>query len=640
MRRVVPVSAAPGLVLVAAFLFFGSGACALIYQVLWTRMLGLVFGVTVYAASAVFAAFMGGLAIGSFLAGRIGDRVRHPLAWFGVIEILIGGTALATPSVLATLQSAYAALYPSLPHSLPALTAVRLLLAFVLLVVPTALMGTTLPLVVRGSDFRSGVLGGAVSVLYGSNATGAIVGTLLAGLWLIPNIGMRGSFMLAATANLVIGLGAIALSRVTAHRFAARHNSEETLAVADQRNRDAMHPSGGESSPERERPDDRRLRLVLVVFALSGAVSMALEVVWFRVLTLFLRPTVYGFSVMLATVLAGIAIGSYLVGPWLTRRLRWFLVLAVLELAVGVATAMSFQLLGRLGPFSERLGPMVARVLPEYLAYPLAGSLLAIFPTALLMGLAFPIGLFVWTGAGSREITHSARRVSLFYSLNVGGGILGSLAGGFLLLPRLGSHVSLILLAAISFVSGLALLSKAEVSRRGRLAIGAGATMVFAAAVWLSPNPFAEFIRQRYPDQEIVWEKEGVATTVVIHRGEGLLGLTVNGVHEASTGDVMAYIHRRIGHLPMALHPNPQTALVIGLGGGATAGAVSIHRGVSVDVVELSGAVVEAARQFASINYSVLDRPNVSLRVDDGRNYLMLTPRRYDVVTADIIIPI
>jgi spermidine synthase len=164
---------------------------------------------------------------------------------------------------------------------------------------------------------------------------------------------------------------------------------------------------------------------------------------------------------------------------------------------------------------------------------------------------------------------------------------------------------------------------------------------VFAAAVWRSPDPFVQFVAQRYPGQQIVWQEEGVEATVVVHQNRAReLSLTVNGNHEASTGGPMTYIHRRIGHLPMAIHRDARTALVIGLGGGATAGAVSIHDGVQVDVVELAGAVVRGARFFEPINYGVLSRPNVRLRVDDGRNYMMLTPNRYDVLTADVIIPI
>src|SRR6185295_6072827 len=174
-----------------------------------------------------------------------------------------------------------------------------------------------------------------------------------------------------------------------------------------------------------------------------------------------------------------------------------------------------------------------------------------------------------------------------------------------------------------------------------RLVLGATAAILFAVALARSPDPFAQFIAVRFPGEKIVWRDEGVEATVVVHQavGGGDLSLTINGNHQASTDAGTTYVHRRIGHLPMALHPDPRTALVIGLGGGATAGAVSLH-GPSVDVIELSGSVVNAAPMFTAINYGVLSRPNVRVRVDDGRNWMLLTGKRYDVVTADVIHPI
>jgi spermidine synthase len=184
------------------------------------------------------------------------------------------------------------------------------------------------------------------------------------------------------------------------------------------------------------------------------------------------------------------------------------------------------------------------------------------------------------------------------------------------------------------------LLAVSEWSGRARLVAGAAGAAVFAGAVLWSPDPFDEFVAQRYRQDRIVWKEEGIESTAVVHESPGRdMILTVNGNHQASTDASTTYEHRRIGHLPMALHPNPLTALVIGLGGGATAGAVSLHAPY-VDIVELAGSVVRGARFFESINYGVLSRPNVHLRVDDGRNFLMLTPRRYDVITADVIHPI
>jgi spermidine synthase len=607
-------------------LFFFSGACALVYQVLWLRTLGWVFGVTVYAASAVWAMFMAGLALGSGAAGIVADRVRNPLRWFGLTEVLIGVTAFLTPTALARLQQIYVSAYPSLSHSPAGLTAAHLAMAFAVLIVPTSLMGATLPLLMKASAFKVSALGRQVGLLYGSNAAGAIVGTIAAGLYLIPQRGIHNTFLLAAGTNAVVGFCAIALSMRTGRLLATSSlPAIESLAGA---------PAADEYLTA------RRARIVLGVFAVSGAVSLALEVVWFRVLTLFLRPTVYGFAVMLAMILAGISIGSFLVTPLLNRRLRWMAVLAGLELAIGIGIVLSLRPLVYLPALSDWLTPLLAPFMPDYLGYPITGALLAIFPVALLLGVAFPIGLRAWAAARGQD-EHTASRIGLFYSLNVAGAIVGSLVAGFVMLPRLGSGVSLVLLGALSFATGLALLAASGLSRPWRMAGALLASAVFAAAIWLSPDPFVQFVEQRYPGQRIVWQEEGVDATVVVHENQRReYTLTINGNHQASTDESTAYVHRRIGHLPMAIHPSARTALVIGLGGGATAGAVAVHDGIDVDVVELAGAVVRGARFLESINYNVLSRPNVHLRVDDGRNYLMLTPRRYDVITADVIHPI
>lgn len=598
---------------------------SLVYQVLWLRTLGWVFGVT-YAASTVWATFMAGLALGSLGAGVVGDRVRRPLRWFGVVELLIGVTALLSPIVLAALQRGYAVVYPDIAHSIGTLTAARVAIAFGALIVPTALMGATLPLVVRASGF--GANDSQLSVLYGSNAVGAIAGTLTAGLFLVPTLGIQGSFIAAAIVNGLVGTVALALPM--------------THVVGWEHTRVARVERDGQSSATRM-PEthlgDGRLRLLLTVFTVSGVVSLALEVVWFRVLTLFLRPTVYGFAVMLATILTGIALGSYVVTPLLTRRLRWMALLAAVQIVTGIAVVLSFGPLTYLGGTSTWITPLVSRVLPAYLAYPIAGSGLAIFPSALLMGMAFPIGLHLWTTGGGMA-GQTAKRVSVFYSANVAGGIVGSLLAGFVLLPTLGSRLSLRLLAAMTVLTGLALVVATEARASRRWLGGLAGAAVFAVAAWLAPDPFQLFLQDRYPGQSLIWSDEGVEATVVVHQRQGELSLTVNGNHEASTGGTMTYVHKRIGHLPMAVHPAAQTTLVIGLGGGATAGAASMHTGAKVDIVELAGSVARGARFFGAINAGVLDRPNVTLRVDDGRNYMMLTPSRYDVVTADVILPI
>jgi spermidine synthase len=616
-----------------ALLFFVSGMCGLIYQVLWLRLLALVFGVTVYAASTVLASFMGGLALGSLVAGRLVDRAARPLLWYGVAEILVGLSALATPAALGAVERLYVALYPSLPHALPVLTLARFLFAFAVLIVPTTLMGATLPIVVKSSLLRGEGVGRRAGLLYGTNTAGAILGTLLAGFFLIGSLGVSASFLLAAGLNILVGLAAVAASPALEWGSAG---PPERAQAADA-GTDTAGASGG-ASP-------RARRLVLITFALSGFTSLALEVIWFRVLSLLLETNTYAFTVMLATVLCGIALGSYLAAPLLRRGRDWVALLALLagvEMAIGVAAALSLPLLALAGGITALFDPVLqGRHEAGRALQILVASSLAIFPTTLLLGVAFPVGLHLWASGGTDLQERVGERVGRFYALNLLGAILGSAAGGFLLLPRLGSRGSILVLAAISLASGPLLLTALPRARRAfalrAVAVGG---LLFLAAALAVPDPFALALSQRHPGEELLWRREGVQTTVSVHRRpDGTRVMYLDGHHQANDSAAMVSYHRLIGHLAMALHPDPREALVIGLGGGATAGAVSRHAGARVDVVELSRSVAEGAGWFRHVNHDVLGRPNVRLRVDDGRNYLLLTPKRYDVVTADIVVP-
>lgn len=609
------------LVLLAA-LFFCSGASALIYQVIWLRQLGLVFGVTVFAASTVWASFMSGLALGSVIAGRVADRVRRPLLWFAGAELLIGVSALLTPAGLSLMQQWYVGVYADMPHNVPLLTLTRVAMTLAVLFMPTLLMGATLPLVVKSSLVSAEQLGPRLGLLYGTNTAGAIAGTLAAGLLLIPTYGMSRALLIAASVNLAVALVALAMGlRLPPVAAVAAGPATVGAALVD------------------DLPSRARL-LVLAVFTLSGFASLALEVTWFRVIVLLIRPTVYGFAMMLATLLFGIAAGSYIAAHLLRRPRRWLALLAVFELVMAVVALLSVQMLvwhPRLLPLAEA---SLAAIMPSYHIFAVVAAVLTILPTALLMGVSFPIGLRLWAGAGDQVSPVVARRVGTFYALNVTGSIVGSLAAGFVLLPWLGSRWTLVLVCALILASGLALLAHSELRRTGRWITAAAAAFSFAAGAWLMEDPFKLFLRLRYPNQQVLWSEEGVQATVSVQRMGEHLVMNLEGNHQASDLQGSVNVHRAIGHLPMALHAGAREALVIGLGGGATAGAVSIHSGVEVDVVELSQSVVKAASYFNHVNEGVLTRRNVHLRVDDGRNHLLATKRRYDVITADLILPI
>lgn len=613
---------------VLAALFCLSGASALVYQVLWLRLLGLVFGVTVYAASTVWAAFMAGLALGSLFGGRLADRAGRPLVWLALAEALVAVTALATPLALDSLHRLYGVLVPWADRSLATLTLVRLVLSSLVLVVPASLMGATLPLALKAACLDGSRAGTAAAVLYASNTGGAIAGTLAAGLLLIPRFGISRSFLAAALANIVVAVGVLLVGR-------------RSCAPEERPHQAHTNPEPG---PVATVTGTRRAvaLLVLAVFAVSGFVSLALEVVWFRVLTLFLRPTVYGYALMLASVLGGIAIGSALASMALRRRAGrdWTLALGWLEGLVATAAVLSFAVLPAVPAMVDAVGPAVGALIGPYLAYQAIVSAAVILPAMVLFGLAYPIGLHLWIAAGRDE--DLGRLAGRFNAANVAGAIAGSLGAGFVLLPWLGSLQTVHVISALTVMSALALLGVSPAPGRTRVVAAGVLSGLWAVAVWGTPDPFAAFLAQRYPRQAVVWQREAVQATVSVHEEQpGHYTLNVSGNHQASTSGSMPWVHQRIGNLPMAVHPEARTALVVGLGGGATAGAVAQHTGVTVDVVELSREVAEAARlYFGPVNYGALDQPNVRVRVDDGRNFLLLNRQRFDVITADVILPI
>lgn len=633
-------------------LFFLSGFCALIYQTLWLRLLALVFGVTVYAASTVLASFMSGLAIGSLAAGFVAERTKHPLRLFGIAELLVGLTALLTPWALDTVTRLYLDWYPSLADDLGRLTLVRFLLSFAVLLVPTALMGSTLPLVLKSALGGNRDVGQRIGLLYGINTTGAIAGAVLAGFVLVPGIGLQASFRLAAVLNALIGIVAlVASARADAPRVAGGPGPRaESEGVAVGLGRRGDGDTSVDQGPRLHAPEASpwTRRAVLLVFGLSGAVSLALEVLWFRVLVIFLRPTTYSFTLMLGTVLAGIALGSYLASPILKRGRHLLAWLVGLELAIAVLALSSFQGLS-LTVYSMN---WLRRALTDspvlaYLSPLLVASLLAILPTALLLGMAFPIGLRVWAGSASDD-GRAAKLAGVFYSVNVCGAIVGAAGAGFVLIPRLGSTGTLLALSTVT-LAGALLLALPLFAQQRRLAttLAAVALASFGLLAWNEVDPFEVALTHFHRNERRIWREEGVQTSVAIHERrtgarvqDRMRIMYLDGMHQSNDMRSTVFGHSRIGFLPTALHPNPTRALVVGLGAGTTPGAIAMFPTVDVDVVELSDTVVRGARFFRMANRDVLSKPNVHLRVDDGRNFLLLSPpKQYDIITADVILP-
>jgi spermidine synthase len=590
-------------------LLLASGAAGLAYQVLWLRELSLILGVTVYAAATVLAAFMGGLAVGSSLAGRVLARAHRPLLTFGVAEILIGVAAIAVGAAFDRAAPVDAALHTALGTTGAALTAGRFAVAFVLLLVPTSLMGLTMPLVGASATVRTS-FGSRLSLVYGVNTAGGVLGALATGFYGVGALGSDATLRIAATISVAVGVAAITLSQLAGE-------VADTGPASDAHPPEAASPAGGIGHP-------LPTGTLIAVVAASGAAAMALEVLWFRALVQLVTATTYAFTSMLAVVLTGIALGSLAASRLLRRRRDWAGWLAGLHYATAAAAIAS---LGFLAGFAWLTAGRNSGVL----------GALAMLPATFGMGASFPLALQAAVGAARETPADVARRLGRLYAANVAGAVLGSVLGGFLLLPQLGvRHATLV--AAFAFVVAALLVRAASGRFRATRDLPLAVALLLVGLV--TPDPLdAAFARRHGGGEKAEWRYDGVQATVMVRHGAHERELFIDGLPQANDRPAMVKVHRTIGHLAMALHPDPKRALIIGLGGGATPGAAGQHGQAELHVVELSEGVRRAAPLFAHINYDILNRPRTVLHMDDARSFLLTTPEQFDVITADIIQP-
>jgi spermidine synthase len=619
--------------------FFLSGAAGLVYEIVWMRMLGLVFGHTVFAVTTVLAAFMAGLALGSFLVGRLIDRRGRPLQVYGVLEAGIGAYALLVPLLLTQVQFVYLALHGSLKLSSVAFSLTQFALVFLILLVPTTLMGASLPVLAKFLVNRAETLGRKVGDLYALNTLGAVVGSVAAGFFLLPAIGTGATIGLAAAANLGIGAWALML---------ARWLGESSVAPVSSTPVPVDHPTAQSAEPI-----PLQTWLVLAGTGLSGAAAMVYELAWTRSLSLVIGSSVYAFSAMLTTFLVGLALGSFLFARIWGRRQVDAALFGTLEVAIGFIALALTPAFGRL---PDLVLAILTRTTPSsggaLLAQFASSFLVMIIPTTII-GATFPCAVQICSGT----LTRLGRDVGRVYSANTVGTIAGALLAGFLLVPWLGARASMVVGAAVNTAIGLTVLAAAGPARplwrRAAIAplavlflagvmflprwdprVMAGGVSIYVERFTAAADPAALF-RETAAARQLLFYREGINSTVAVERTEQMISLRVDGKVDASNGPDMA-TQLMLGHLPLLLHPNPERVLIIGLGSGVTVGAVAQHTVVrEIDVVELEPAVVEASSFFIEENRNALRDPRVRLVLGDGRNYVLASKKRYDVISSE-----
>jgi spermidine synthase len=620
-----------GIRVLAFVLFFASGAAGLVYQVIWLRQLTLVFGATAYASSVVLSTFMGGLALGSWWAGRRADRWhRHPLQNYAVLELAITGYAAAIPWLLASVTPLLELAWRSGADRNFVVLALGKFLAIALLILPaTTLMGATLPVLSRLATTSSRSIGGGVGALYAANTFGAVVGTIFAAFFALPAFGVRATLAATVALNALVGLIAW---------FAGRGRSGESAVVQDRPDTTA---------------DPDHARDLVVGFAISGAAAMVLEVAWTRGLALVLGSSVYAYASMLTAFLVGLASGTASAVRFLRRR-RAIDPRLVLSAALGAAGLLSFGTAYALQTLPRLFAEVYFRFNPPpegWWLVQLGLALIVMFPTTFALGWVFP--LVLECAGGARAMVASS--VGRVYAANTLGTIVGAALGGFVFIPVLGVGTTLVGVAALQLVLGAALAR--GVRSRARTACIAFCLVGAAGCLALRPNwdlllmnsgvymnvqnfdrhaGWTAFLKQVRADNTLVFARDGLTASILVANQPKAdnLYLTVNGKTDASSRlDLETQI--MAGQLPMLLHPAPHDVLVIGLASGISVGSVATHPVERVRVVEVESAMMEAAKSFGPHNGNVLDDPRVSVSINDARNELQFNPADYDVIVSE-----
>ncbi len=600
------------LVLVSC-LFILSGISGLIYEVVWLRYLSLVIGHTTFSVSLIVSAFLAGLVLGSLLFRGLADRVRRPMRLYALLEAAAGITGLGVSLLLANLDSVCQSL--GLPGGGP--LPVRIVMTFCLVLPPTLFMGGSLPVLSRFVARDLPRLGRHFGVLYSLNTLGAAAGCALAGFWLIAELGLLTTSILAAGINLAVAAGAVGLSRLMGPAA------------------DLPDPPAEPAPPPSERRD---VRWFVIAFGLAGFVSIGYEVLWFRVLSLFLRSSVYSFTLLMVAFLLGLVLGGLLYSVKLNALRR------DLELFAGAQIVLAF-----LGLLSLALLSLTNLITSTGLRFAFAAGVVLV--PATVIGIVFPLVVQVAT----RQLAVTGRSVGLLYSANTIGGIIGSAALGFGIIPWLGTQGAFILVASLNVLLALGVLCLDTTADRRRWTAHGVLAMGFAVLALLFP---ADVLIRAWGDtthRRVVQVAEGRdGILAVVEYSDQVLKrhvqpparcadahysfrqLLFGSVSYASTILAGRRYMSTLAHLPMLSHPAPRNVLLVCFGTGVTAGAFTRYTELqSLVAVDLNREVFELAPLFAEDNAHVLEDPRTERVVDDGRHYLASTERRFDVISFE-----
>ncbi len=598
--------------------FFISGASALVYEIVWQRMLSLVFGLSTFSVAAVVSAFLAGLALGARLFGRRADRSTDLLRLYVAVELGIAAAGLASGRFVAPLMELFRWLHAATDPGWLLSNLIRFALAFVAFGVPSVLIGATVPIMARLVAPRARSVAVGFGRFYAVNTIGSVAGAGLAGFLLIRAVGVQGTLYGAVLGNVLVAVLLLVARRTGPHQG------------PDHRPADAVD--------EVTRPaDPRSARFALVMAGVAGAAGLAYEIAWMRLVAIFTLNSVYVFTMVVTTFLAALAAGAGIA----TSLMRWRRTHA-LRLLVGVqiVLALTCPILLACVPVAGTLNitsPTATAADIFLLEYALTAAV--VFLPAVLIGMTLPLLVGMFGGSPA----DAGQAVGRLYAWNAAGTIVGTAATGALLIPLLGLRGTLLGLAAANFLIAAAAsaLDRAPPPWwRSVTGFGAAGFVLLVAFTPLATR----FLRPAAnPDEAVIYYAEGPSATVHVSQLGGHdtthRTLFVDSKSVAGTYDEIVTDQKMLAHLPLLLHPDPQRALTVGFGTGGTSYSMLMHR-VRVDCVEIEPRVVDAYRLFETENRGIVgpdhERLDFHLVVDDARAWLHVAPHKYDVIVTDI----
>jgi spermidine synthase len=602
-------------------LFFASGALALIYQVVWGRIMMHIFGSTAMAVGTVLAGFMAGLATGGWLGGKLADRTPNSLRLYGWLELGIAVTALAAHLFLFRMESLYPGLYALLGASPPLVAMLRFLLVFLLVLAPTAMMGATLPVLTRLLVVESGMLGNRLSSLYAVNTFGAVLGALMTGFYLIGRFGLYIPVYAAVAGNAVIG--AIALA-------AALNPPRQATAAPRLPHREPV------TRPEE--PDMATQRLVLVCLGVSCFTSFAYEIYWTRSLVFVLGNSTYAMSTMLCAFLTGIALGGFGVRFLITGFRNRIALFGWVQILLGVSSALALPVLFHVIE-PRAVGQLLVDASAQPLPLILSGFAVAcgvMLVPAILIGMTFPLaGQIV-----ARDPGRTGAAIGRTYAINTLGNILGALLPALLLLALLGIQRGILGMAFLNIVLGLFVLFSGAILRRwsrGWAPLLAACLVAAISIAGIVPVSFEFPSESEQPHHETLFYHEGPLATTKVFRDPRTHEkfMSVDGIVIGGTGNT-EFKQLLLAHLPKLLLDDVSSELTVGVGSGMLAGESALHPRVrQITGVEIEPGVVSGADWFREENHDVLQNPRMRVVIDDIGNFLRTTTDRYQVISAD-----